>query len=372
MKASCLQENLHRGLSIVGRAVSTKAQLPILGNILIATEQGKLKLSSTNLETGINFWLGAKVEKEGSLTVPARVLMELISSLPAEKIILESTEGILKVTCGMHESTMNGLSAREFPILSLSSQKEGPSFSQEILKEAISQVAFAAAQDEGRPVLTGVRWLQEGEHLVLAATDGYRLSTKKLTIKKGLFEKPLIVSARALLEVAHVSSEKTEEDKREIKTVVLDEENQMGFSFKDTEIITRLIEGEFPDFSKIIPQGFTLRVVLDREILLKGIKIASIFARDAANIIKWRIGEGRVTLTANSPQVGENSSEIEAKTEGEDVEIAFNFRFLLDFLTAAKGDKIVFETSGPLNPGVFRLDGDDSFLHIIMPVRVQG
>lgn len=372
MKVLCLQENLHKGLAIVGRAVSTKTQLPILGNILIAAEQERLKLSSTNLETGINFWLGAKIEKEGSLTVPARTFIELIASLPADKITLEGNEGVLKIACGKHESVINGLSAKEFPVLPVSSQKNGAPFSRETLKEAISQVAFAAAQDEGRPVLTGVRWAREGGQLVLAATDGYRLSTKKLPAKEGLFEKPLVVSARALLEVAHVALEKTEEDKGEIKIAILDEENQMGFSFKDVEIVTRLIEGEFPDFSKIIPQGFNLRASMDRESLLKGIKIASIFARDAANIIKWQIKTGRVILTANSPQVGENSSEIEAKTEGEDVEIAFNFRFLLDFLTSVKGDKIVFETSGPLNPGVFRLEGDDSFLHIIMPVRVQA
>lgn len=373
MKASCLQENLNKGLNIVSRVVSSKAQIPVLNNILIASDQNRLKLSAANLETGINFWIGAKIEEEGALTVPARPLVELVTSLPAGKVDLEAAAELLKISAGFYKASLNGLPASEFPPLGVSHKNKPLSFSAAFFGQAISQVAFAAAQDEGRPVLTGVKWVKDKEGLSLAATDGYRLSFKKTSLEADLLGEELIVPARALLEVAHISQEKEEGGEEERLSMFFSPgENQVSFSLKDAEIITRLIEGEFPDFSKIIPQGFATKVTLEKEALLKATKIASIFARDSANIVKWQIEKDKVIFSANSPQVGENSSEVEAKVEGEKGEIAFNFRFLLDFLGGVKSEEIIFETSGPLNPGVFRPADDKSFLHIIMPVRVQG
>lgn len=374
MKVSCLQENLSKGLSTVSRVVSTKTQLPILGNILIATDDNRLKLSATNLENGINFWLGAKIEEEGSLAVPARALAELIASLPAEKVDLETTPGLLKVSSPGHKATFNGLPTNEFPTLSFPSKRK-ISLPQAVFAKAISQVVFAATQDEGRPALTGVKWATDKEGLVWAATDGYRLSIKRIPFKGASLEKELIISAQTLIEAAHIAPEKGKE-KAEVSISFGESENQISFSFPDVEIVSRLIEGDFPDFSKIIPQDFTTRMVLDKEALLRGVRVAAIFARDSANIVRWKIdpsgGGGKLTLSANSSQVGENISEIEVKVEGEGGEIAFNYRFLLDFLSAVKSEELIFEMSGPLNPGVFKSSGDDSFLHIIMPVRVQG
>ena len=372
MKVLCLQENLNKALSVVSRLVSTKTQLPALGNILIATEKGRLKLSATDLETGISLWLGAKVEKEGGLTLPARVLTELVASLPAGKIDLEAQEEILHLTCEGYKVTLNGSPAKEFPLPPSSPRKPTFSFSPDFFNEAVAQVAFAAAQDEGRPVLTGVKWVRQDKGVFLVATDGYRLSLKKTPLEPESLAGDLIVPARTLLEVAHAAQgERQEKGEEEITMSLLPGENQASFSFKDMEITTRLIEGEFPDFSKIIPSSFTTKVAIEKEVLLKATRVASIFARDSANIVKWKVEKGRLTVSANSPQVGENASEIEVKTEGEEGEIAFNFRFLLDFLGAVGSEEIIFEMSGALNPGVFKPSDDDSYLHIIMPVRVQ-
>ncbi|MDP3998362.1 MAG: DNA polymerase III subunit beta [bacterium] len=372
MKVSCLQENLNKGLSIVSRLVSSKTQLPVLNNILISTEKERLKLSATNLETGINLWIGAKVEKEGAISISSRALTELISSLPAGQINLGGEGELLRISCGSCEAVLNGLSAKEFPPVPSASGEPLLSIPTDIFSESISQVALAAAQDEGRPALTGVKWFTESGNLNLVATDGYRLSLKKTSLKNASLDDGLIIPARALWEVAHIAQQEEKKEKGVVSLSVLPGENQVSFSMVNVEIATRLIEGEFPAFAKIIPQETATKVVVERETLLKATKVASIFARDSANIVKWTVGKGKLTLSANSPQVGENSSEMEARVEGEEGEIAFNFRFLLDFLGAVKSKEVVFEMSGPLSPGVFRPSDDDSFLHIIMPVRVQG
>lgn len=369
MEVSCLQENLNKGLTITSRLITGKAQLPILGNILLATEEGRLRLSATNLEMGINLWLGAKVEKEGKITVPARIFTEFIASLPAEKVELSLSENILKVSCLSFEASFNTLSAAEFPAIPDSLAKPAILLPAEVFSAAVSCVAFAAAQDEGRPTLTGVKWIKGEKSLKMAATDGYRLSVKSLPLAGSLTE-DLILPAKSLIEAARIAQDAGEGE--EIKMGVTPESNQAIFAWENAVLATRLIEGQFPSFEKIIPPSFLTRLVLEKETLVKSVKIASLFARDSANVIKWKIEKGTLQISANSPQVGENVSTLEAKVEGEDNEIAFNSRYLLDFLQAVSADELIFEMTGPLNPGVFKPVGDDSYLHLIMPVRVQG
>lgn len=366
MKLSVLQENLSKGVTIVSRSTATGAQLPVLGNILLTTEKGKLKLAATNLETGINYYLGAKIEKEGAITVPAKTLVELITSLSPGKIDLETDGEILKISSQNFKAEINGLSASEFP--KIPGFKGQPSFSFEakIFKEMINQVAFAAATDEGRPVLTGVRITCDKGKLVLAATDGYRLSVKKIKeAKANNLKKELIVPARTLQEVSRIQEE------GEIKVLLVKEESQLIFGLEEVEVVTRLIEGEFPPFEKIIPQEKKTSLVVDREELIRAVKIASIFARETANIVKFGISKTKFEISANAPQVGSNVSEIEAKTTGSANKIAFNFRYLVDFLNSVASEEVIFEMSGSLNPGVFKPKDDNSLLHIIMPVRVQ-
>lgn len=372
MKLAILQEDLTHGLTIVSRSVAAKAALPILANILLTVDQGKLKLSATNLESGINLWLGAKIEKEGALTVPAKVLSEFVASLSPEKIELEAKETSLVITTPSAKATFLGTAAAEFPQIPLFSGKTTMVFPREELIKALLGVAFAAAQDEGRPVLTGVLLKEgDGEKISLVATDGYRLSIKNILLKEKNLEGSLLLPAKTLLEVSRLAQEK-QEDSQEIQMVLTAEKTQAVFRLANMEFSSRLLEGEFPDFEKIIPKTQTTKAEFDKEEFSRAVKTAAIFAREQANIVKIKLDEGKMTISAETPQVGSNESEMMAKTEGEDLEIAFNCRFLLDFLNSTKGEEILFEGNGPLSPGVFKIKGDDSFLHLIMPVRLQG
>ncbi|MFZ5365821.1 MAG: DNA polymerase III subunit beta [Patescibacteria group bacterium] len=371
MKISVLQENLSKGLSIVSRSVASKATLPVLGNILLSTDKGRLKLQGTNLETGISLLCGAKIEEEGEITIPARILVEFVSSLPPEKIDLETSKTTLRISSGFFKAEINGIASSEFPKIPSFPDKPDLTFEKEELIRALSQVDFAAASDESRPVLTGVLLKIEKEKVSLVATDGYRLSIKNLKVKEQKLEGNLLVPAKTLLEICRIAQEVSDEEK-EIKMAQNPEKSQVVFDLADIELSSRLLEGEFPEFEKIIPSTSSTKAEFAKEEFLRAIKIASIFAREQANIVKLKIGEGKMIISAESPQVGSNLGEIEAKTEGEELEIAFNFRFLLDFLNSPIGEEIIFEASSPLSPGVFKIKGDDSFLHLIMPVRIQA
>jgi len=369
MKITILQENLSKGISSVERFVSTKTQLPILANIYLKAEKKGLRLQATNLETGITLWLRAKIEKEGEITVPARVFSEFLNSLPKEKVELELKEKTLLVSCGSFSAAFNSIAADEFPPLpSLGDKKPSAIFPFSTLLPAVEKVSFAAARDEGRPVLTGVKFEPKGEKLILVATDGYRLSVKELKKSELKISSPLIVPARSLSEILRIAGE-SEEGK--IGLSFTEKGNQAIFSFPDAEIVTRLIEGEFPQYQKIVPSSFSTRLKLGKESFLKAVKTASIFARDSANIVKFRIEKNSLIVSANSPQVGGNKTKVEAEVQGEKKEIAFNCRFLLEFLGKIEEDEIIFEMSESLNPGVFKIPQDSSYLHIVMPVRVQ-
>lgn len=373
MKLSILQENLSRGLTIASRSVATRAQLPVLGNALLGTDKGRLKLSATNLETGINLWLGAKIEKEGAISIPAKILTEFVSSLPAGRVEIEARENTLYLASGSYEASFVGLAANEFPTVPSMKTKAVLKFESSLLSLAINQAALAAAQDEGRPILTGVLLKSQNKELTLVATDGYRLSFKKLKKVTGIekvkeFKKGLVLPARTLLEVARVATEETE---GKIGLAVTPKASQVIFAADDIEIVSRLIEGNFPDFEKIIPDKGKTKALIEREELTRAVRIASIFARESANIIKFSLQKGNLEVSANTAQVGDNKSRVEAKIEGETGKIAFNSRYLLDFLNIVGADQISFEMTGSLNPGVFKPVGDDSYLHIIMPVRVQ-
>src|SRR4030043_2370555 len=374
MKLSTLQENLAKGLTTASRSFASRAPLPVLSNILLVTDRGRLKLSATNLETGVNYWLGAKVEKEGALSVPAKVFTEFITSLPAEKVELEAKENNLLVNCGSYQAEFNGLAATEFPKIPSIKGKTDLSFVSTELIKSINQVAFAAAQDEGRPVLTGVLLAIEGKNLSLVATDGYRLSLKKIPSTKGIaqskeLKKGLIIPSRTLIELARTIGDA--DQGKNIGLTITEESNQAIFSTIDIEIISRLIEGKYPDYKRIIPDKGKTNVILDTIELTRAIRVAAIFAREAANIIRFNIDKKGLEITANTAQVGRNRVRLEAKVSGPGGKIAFNSRYLLDLLGVANSEQINLEMAGSLNPGVFTMVGEKYYLHIIMPVRVQ-
>jgi len=372
MKVTVLKENLHQAVNTVSRFIATKAQLPVLGNVLITADK-QLKLSATNLETGINYWIGAKIDKEGSISIPARLFAEFVASLPPEKVELEIVDNSLFLKSGGFQASFIGIGTNEFPIVPTNQSQPKIALACQNLAKIFSQVIFAAAQDESRPVLGGILLKIKDGELVAVATDGYRLSLKKIKEIKGVekieeFKNGLLIPAKTLTEIGRLIDEKKSET---LGMTITPESNQVIFSLNEAEVVSRLIEGDFPDYEKIIPTGNTTKVTFEKEEFLRAVKMASLFARESANIIKLDINSKTVKIMANAPQLGDNISEIVAKTEGEETKIAFNAKYLLDFLAVAGSETITLKASGPLNPGVFTVGSDNTYLHIIMPVRVQ-
>lgn len=368
MKALVLQENFKKAVSVVSKGISPKTHLPVLSNILIDAKKGQLTLSATNLETTISYWVGAQIEEEGSVTVPARFLQELVSTFRQEKIELTSNKTQIKLVCGDSEATLSGIDAAEFPPLPQVSEKTDVHFEKELLSKSLPFVLISASHDEGRPLLTGVYFIHREEKLLLVATDGFRLSIKELPKQTSISE-GFVVSAKTLSEVFRLASE---EPSKTLGIVFSKDKNQIMFILENAHIATRLIEGEYPPFTKIIPNSFTTKVVIDRESFAQGVKFAAVYAKESANLIKIKIGGDELVVSANSPQIGENKTTVKATIEGEGGEIAFNSRFLLDILSVFPDDEVILEMTGALAPGVFKAPNDPSYLHIIMPVRVQS
>lgn len=392
MKISCLQENLAKGLSIVGRAVSSRSTLPVLSNVLLATDGERLKLSANNFELGINCWVGAKVEQAGAITVPARLLADFVNSLPPERIDMDLDESTqtLNLRCARVESNIKGIDAQEFPaVASATDDDVAIKLDPESLRTMIKQVVFAAATDESRPVFTGVLLQFNNENLTMAAADGFRLSVRTATLNQSVADaledigltgsgsKPpsLIIPARALMELSRISGEQ----EQPIDLIVTPERRQILFHLQDIELVSQLIEGDFPDYNRIIPQGFSTRSVVDTAGFLKAVKISHLFARDSANIVRLEavpsgdeLMNGRITLVATSAELGDNVAELDASIEGESIEVAFNAKYLIDVLSVIDSPQFVLETSTSSSPGVFKPIGDEHFTHVIMPMHIQG
>lgn len=367
MIVSVLQENILKALTRTSRILSARPQLPILSTALLSASPGQLQVTTTNMETTEVVSVGAKTEKEGSFCVSAKLLTELVSSLRPDTVRLSLEEGALVVSSGKTKATIPGSPAGEFPPVATSPGAASP-IEKSVISGALARVLFAAAVDDGRPLLTGVVLKKQKEELVIAATDGYRLSVSSVGLRFSQ-EDNLVVPARALTEVVRVGNEE-----KDIETISLSKtsDGQLLFTVGNTQITTRLIVGDYPVFEKIIPKTHTTRLIVETEALLRAVKTAAIFARDNANIVKLHVEKGRVVVSANTPQVGEDSVEVDADVEGEGGDIAFNCRFLLEFLNNFAPDRLAFEMTGSLNPGVFKPVEDPSCFHVIMPVRVQS
>lgn len=367
MKFTVLKENLNKALSIVGKSISTRPQLPILGNILIKAGEHSLTLSSTNLETGISYSLGAKIDTQGQTTVPGKLLTDFINSISADKIDFEVKDTTLTVKTPHTRSTFTTANPSDFPPFPALGESKKV-FPLGKLKEAVGRIVISASADETRPVLTGVKVEINSGKIALTATDGYRLSKEQIETGDKEEELSVIIPAPSLMEMIRIAMEVKAE---EVGIYILENKNQIVFVLPDVMIYTRMIDGEYPNIERIIPAGFKTRVVIEKDSFFQSVKTASLFARGAANIIKVKIAKDGLHLSANTPQLGENEDFVEAKVDGEEMEIAFNYRFLLDLLNIFPDDNVVLETSGALSPGLFKTEKPSSFLHIIMPVRVQ-
>ena len=366
MRVAFLSENLKEHLPFLNQAVSQRSTLPILVNFLIEAKRGKVIFSATDLEIGAAVEIAASIEEEGAITAPAKTLSDLFSSLPDEKITLEAKNGQLNVSSKRAKATLSTTPPEEFPKLYEEKGEEAATLTREVIERELRSVVFAASQDLSRPVFSGVLIKPEKDGLLLVATDAHRLSRRlagSLKTKKGALLNPIIVSGRAIK--ALLSGKGNEE----VGVYVSNKNNQVVFVSGERTLVGRLLEGEFPNFEKIIPQDFSVRSEFDRSEMEEALKISSIFARDGANIVKFSIGKDKITVSS-SGELGEDRVEVEAKSSGEENEIAFNGRYVLDFLSNIDSERVTFEMSGPLNPGVFKIQ-DPSYLHLIMPIRVK-
>ena len=372
MKVSLLFENFSKKILFANHAISSRSQLPILLNFLIQAKEGKLTISATDLEIGIVVDIPAKIEEEGEITIPAKTLTELISATPVDKITLETKPEGLVMTGEKIKTVFQTTPAEDFPRLYEERGEKVASVKRGLTDKDFSRVVFAASPDTERPALSGVLIRKERGGYSLVATDGYRLSLKKHAMagkEKGVGETSVIVPSRVIRELILMGKEAEGED---VSVYVSSEKNQILFSEEDTTLVGRLIEGEFPNYEKIIPQSHSTKTVFSREELQRAVKASYVFARQTANIVKLSVQKDKIIVSANAPSVGNSIVEVEAKTTGSENEIAFNARYLLDFFSNIEEDEISFEMAGPLAPGVFKIVGDDSFLHLIMPIRVQG
>ncbi|HZP56918.1 MAG TPA: DNA polymerase III subunit beta [Dehalococcoidia bacterium] len=376
MKVTCLQENLARGLGIVGRAVAVRSTLPITSNVLIATDHGRIKLAATNLDIALSCWIGGQIEEEGAITVPSRLLTDFVNSLPAEKIELSVSPRAkqVKLVCARNAATIGGMDADDFPPIPAVDDGATLEIDPKLLREAITQVVFSAASDDSRPVLTGVDVVVDGDQLTLAAADGFRLAVRKLQLKKKVSERQeVIVPARALGELNRLLQD--QEDA--VRMTFNANRTQVLFQLKDVELVAQLIQGTFPDYSRLIPKEWGSRAVVEVRDFLQETKIASIFARDGSGIVRitFEAGAegtpGHMTIAARAEEIGDNQGELDAQVDGEPAKIAFNGRYLQDVLQVLDGGRVALETTGPSQPGVIRPVDNDSYVHVVMPMFVQ-
>ncbi|MCU0512156.1 MAG: DNA polymerase III subunit beta [Anaerolineae bacterium] len=373
MMISVLQENLAKGVNIVQKAIDARPAIHVLENILLEAEDSRLKLVATNLQLSITMWIGAKVEKPGAITLPAKTLADLVNKLSRERVdlTLDNSTHTVTVRCGTTISQIKGIDADEFPPIT-HSDDSGIIVSGRMLKEMIAQTSFAAARQDTRPILTGVYTLIDKDLLTMAAADGYRLAvrTGKLdTPYSGRVE--MVIPARALNEVARVLGD----DDEEVSVSLPDRRDVVTFHLPNVDVSSQLLEGRFPDFTTIIPRGYVTQSVMYTEDLLKKCQTAEIFARDSANSGRLYVkpptapGEpGEVIITGKSQERGSADNRLDAHVEGEPLDIRFNIRYLIEVLGVIKEERVVFQSNGAENPGVLRPENREDFVHVIMPM----
>jgi len=372
MKLEILLDNFSKGLSLALKAVSAKATLPVLSNVLLETDKGRLKITATDLEKTISVWVGAKIEQDGATTVPARILYEFVSSLKPAPLQLVKEGSLLVIKSEGVSSKFATMPAEEFPkTLPLDSYKKLCSVERELFLDALSKVSFASSSDDTRPVLSGIKISQEEDTLTFVAVDGFRLAERKIQLKSKVdLNTSFIVPSKSLSEAFRIFSVQD----KQISLGFFEKENTFCLEGGDAFVTVRLLEGEFPEYQKIIPADFSHEATVLKDDLIQGIKLAGVFAKDDSKIVKLELSKEKVAIKSESQEMGEAQAEFKAQVTGEDVIIAFNAKFLLDFLVAlpSKEDLLVsLKTAGALSPALFRLEKQENYLYVVMPVRVQ-
>lgn len=376
MRVSVLQENLAKGLGIATRAVGSRPSMPVLGNVLLAAEDTRLKLSATNLELGITTWIGAKVEGEGAITVPARTFADLVNTLSPERVDLELDERThtLNMRCNATTANIKGIDASEFPVVPEAEAETGIAVPAETFREMIEQVVFAAAKEDNRPILTGILVNIEKNTFTMVGADGYRLALRTAQLERPV-DSPLslIIPARTLGELSRIIGE----NDTNVYMSIPPGRSQVMFHLENADIVSQLIDGKFPPYEQIIPKAHNTTTQVYTGEFLRACKRSEIFARDAANTTRVRItpGEsnlvpGQMHVIAQSQEKGDNEGVLEASVDGPGLEVSFNVRYLIDVLSVIKEDQVVLETNGASSPGVIKPLGRDDFVYVVMPMSV--
>jgi DNA polymerase-3 subunit beta len=375
MRVSVRQENLAKGLNIVGRAVENRPTLPVLSHVLLHTEDARLKLAAMDMSLGMSItcWIGAKVDQPGEITLPKNTLADLVNNLSPERVdmSMDTATQTMNVRCGATVSNIKGIDANEFPLL----PEDGSGdvrVAGRILKDMIMQTVFATAKEENRPILTGVYTEFNGNVLTMAAADGYRLAVRTGELEQH-FEKPfsMVIPGRALAEVARIISE----DDTEVGITLPGNRDMVLFHLTNVLVSSQLLEGKFPDFGAIIPRSYSTQTVVYTSDLLRACKRAAIFARDSAGNAQVKVkppaspGEpGEVVILGRSNERGDNTGMVDASVEGESLDISFNIEYLIDVLNVIPDERVVLQSNGANNPGVLRPENRDDFVHVIMPM----
>lgn len=365
MKLTCIQENLSKSLAIVSRGIGKSPSLPVLANILLSTEKGRLKLQATDLEIGVTYFLGGKIEKEGKITIPAQLFLNYISNLPPTKINLEAKDKTLHISCENFEADIKGISAEEFPLIPKIEKEAVSILSAQDLKEALSKVSFAAALEEARPEISGV-YMNISQNLRLAATDSFRLTEKIIKIKQPAKESiEVIVPSRTIQELTRIISEEAKE------VSILVSENQIAFRLDDCELVSRLVEGKYPDYKQIIPKEYTCQAILDTADFQSSIRTASLFSKTGVFDIKmeFKPKQNEVIVTSESGQVGSNVAKLKGKVKGKAEKVTFNYRYLLDGLDHITSSQVLLGATGDATPAAIKPIDEKDYTYIVMPIK---
>jgi DNA polymerase-3 subunit beta len=374
MKFSCNQDTFSKYLNILSRVVSTKPGLPILSNIFLQTEKGKLTLKATDLELSITTWIGADVKDDGKITLPAKQLSEFVNSIPEEVVNVEVEKKNFNISTSNNSASFNTMPPDDFPSIPSVDKKKEPfiQINSADLVMAINRVAFAAAIDDIKPVLTGVKVEIEEDEISLIATDGLRLSKQVIKTSKSDKTKSFLVPVRAFTELSHIINDMGGEDDL-ISVYLIEDKNQVMFRVGDIDLVSRLIDGEFPEYKQIIPTGYKTNCEIQREEFLNSLKVVNIIARSVLGnkmILDIDPKANKISLSATQADLGKNESHFDCKVEGEELKIAFSSKLLTDILNHVDTEDIMFECSEAVRPGVFKIKGDDNFIHLVMPMML--
>lgn len=369
MKLSVLQQDLLPVIQAVSRSIGVKSQLPVLDNILLSVDGSKLKLAATNLEIGVIKYITVEALVPGEITVPAKTLVEIISGLGPTKVEIESEGEVLTIKSGKFKAIINGIAASEFPAIPVS-EGEGMDFDKSAFLTS-QQILFASAVDEGRPVLTGVLTESGQGKLDFVATDGFRLAHRQVELDSGLKPFKSLIPKRTFEEVVRIISEEDLSEDEKINLSTSKGQNQIIFTVGQTIISSRLIEGRFPSWEKIIPTDIKTRATVEKDQLLKALKLAAVFAKNEANVITLTSQDGKLGLKSQAKELGSQENEVDSQIEGEPIQIAFNSKFLQDAISACPSTQIMIEFSGPLSACLIKPIGVEGLEYIVMPVRLS-